>query len=406
MKKTLLLFLCVCVNTLTQAQWQQLPDTMTGGAPVNAMAAHNSQVLVGTSNSIVLSANGGDFWEVWNAGLPSSISITSVAIIGNLTFLAGTSDGKIFKLTLPGVGSWRLVDQSSTDPVTSFFVRGNTIWAKHCCGSCTTYESNDSGETWHELNMPWGCFKNFVQSNNNIYHGDWTGPVVSVGGIGPWTTANNGWSGTSDYSLIAADDQNHLVCTRGYWGMADASWTYYATASSNPTWQACSGFSLHNGNAAAIRDFLGCEGYIFAAINNSETDTDNGVFVTSDGGATWVVDKPGVGFNSLALDRINGALFAGGKDGSIWRKTIALNRPTVATQVMQLYPNPASQTLQLQLPTHAVPNRVHITDISGKTILVQHQTDTLIDVANLAPGVYFIEVESDRQRWVAKFIKQ
>lgn len=86
------------------------------------------------------------------------------------------------------------------------------------------------------------------------------------------------------------------------------------------------------------------------------------------------------------------------------------NVPGVNTTAMKLYPNPAANTLQLQLPDAIVQGSFQIRDIRGSLVsggaLRIQQGLAQIDVAGLSSGAYFVQVRSAAGELVAPFVKQ
>jgi hypothetical protein len=71
-----------------------------------------------------------------------------------------------------------------------------------------------------------------------------------------------------------------------------------------------------------------------------------------------------------------------------------------------IYPNPTQKTLQLQTKTDNTIDKIIITDLSGKIILVQTQNTNQINVEQLSSGMYFMEAFSGEEKFTSKFIKE
>lgn len=68
---------------------------------------------------------------------------------------------------------------------------------------------------------------------------------------------------------------------------------------------------------------------------------------------------------------------------------------TLKKEAVLLYPNPAWSLLNIQSNTENPITQIVITDLSGKTILIQTQNTHAINVENLAKGMYFLEAFSN-----------
>lgn len=75
-----------------------------------------------------------------------------------------------------------------------------------------------------------------------------------------------------------------------------------------------------------------------------------------------------------------------------------------AIQKHFLFPNPSDSTLNIRMDEPI--NFIQITDISGRTTNVKYFDDNILDISNLASGVYFIEVSTIKGFLREKFIKK
>lgn len=76
---------------------------------------------------------------------------------------------------------------------------------------------------------------------------------------------------------------------------------------------------------------------------------------------------------------------------------------------IKLFPNPASQSISLQIRDNIVLNNVNIYDLSGKLLFRKslsgnYQSNLNIDIGTLSTGVYFIELNSESATAVKKLI--
>jgi hypothetical protein len=75
---------------------------------------------------------------------------------------------------------------------------------------------------------------------------------------------------------------------------------------------------------------------------------------------------------------------------------------------LQIYPNPADNILNLNLPA-AESGQINLYDITGKAVMSYQQTEITnqrIDLSNLASGIYMLEYRNATTCLVAKVIKQ
>ena len=74
--------------------------------------------------------------------------------------------------------------------------------------------------------------------------------------------------------------------------------------------------------------------------------------------------------------------------------------------VINLHPNPASTTLNIHLAKNQTIDKILITNVLGKIVLVQNKNTEIINVENLSSGLYLIEVHSGKEIFQTKFIKK
>jgi Secretion system C-terminal sorting domain len=73
-----------------------------------------------------------------------------------------------------------------------------------------------------------------------------------------------------------------------------------------------------------------------------------------------------------------------------------------------LYPNPASDYLEIQLPsTQTIPQRYEITDSNGRLLDsgMIDATNNRIDIRTLSDGIYLMKIQSEQEIRTGRFIK-
>lgn len=150
----------------------------------------------------------------------------------------------------------------------------------------------------------------------------------------------------------------------------------------------------------------GNENVIFVA-------TDAGVYFTTNGGVNWTRagnNMPVIPVYSLGLNNNGSKLVAGTFARSIQTISIpALLTSTEAEaslpQVLRLWPNPAQEMVQLELPAAA---DAVIVDIRGKEVRSMRCTTGVnyIDIATLPAGVYFVHTNTGNVTRTSRFVKQ
>jgi len=79
---------------------------------------------------------------------------------------------------------------------------------------------------------------------------------------------------------------------------------------------------------------------------------------------------------------------------------------SVSPSLLTIYPNPARDYINLQLPGNQPFSRyeIFIFNVSGKMVYKQHQGNQPIDISNLPKGLYLLKVSGDSKTYHGKFI--
>jgi len=137
---------------------------------------------------------------------------------------------------------------------------------------------------------------------------------------------------------------------------------------------------------------------------------DNGYILrTVNGGQSWSQQS---GVNSTTLLFVNftsgNAGYAVGFNGTLIKTTLTTGSPEITDQKLSIYPNPVKGNLYLKFPSTAhEPVTINIYNTIGnriQSIKMISPFSEPIDVATLAPGVYFIEINSAGFNLKEKFV--
>jgi hypothetical protein len=89
---------------------------------------------------------------------------------------------------------------------------------------------------------------------------------------------------------------------------------------------------------------------------------------------------------------------------------VGMDEKTKSESHINIYPNPASSNLIIELPyTTSIKNTcLTIFNINGKQLMRHQMTEqtTLINIGTIPPGIYFVQVADDRTVQMRKFVKQ
>ena len=87
----------------------------------------------------------------------------------------------------------------------------------------------------------------------------------------------------------------------------------------------------------------------------------------------------------------------------------ALSTPSIADKSnVQVYPNPVSELMTIAVDGSNLNSKANLYSITGQLLhsFKLNETENTIDVSGLAPGIYFLEIQSERGTERQKFIKK
>jgi hypothetical protein len=86
--------------------------------------------------------------------------------------------------------------------------------------------------------------------------------------------------------------------------------------------------------------------------------------------------------------------------------TLSVERTEIANTTINVFPNPTTSIVNLNISNAVNIDKVVVVDITGKTVLRQNQNTTQVNVEKLAAGLYIIEAFSGNEKFQTKFIKE
>ena len=335
-------------------------------------------------HGIFKSTNDGTSWTTVNTGLPGSFyAVSSLAVVGT-TIIAGTYGAGAYKST--NGTSWTALNNgiSSTDYIMGMGVNGNSIYASTMTGSLfkTTNYS-----TWDAVAVgPYMAtrYESFYATGSEFFVGSW-GNGSSEKSFGVYKTTDDGttWDhiGLTDYpvAVLEVSGNNILAGTYDVSGNsfrvslfktteADSTWAYnmggfaglnitalkangavaylfddagpgsskvYRSTNNGNNWTSTGFDALYN----EFNNFI-IAGSLVYATDNSDFNTTEHIFVSSDNGQTWTVINSGLPssvHNAYALVLKGSVLFLG-TDNGVYKNTVGQNNWTsVSSGLTNMY---------------------------------------------------------------------
>jgi photosystem II stability/assembly factor-like uncharacterized protein len=314
-------FLLFFINvSVSFAQWETHGPY---GGPIICFATKGNDVFAGTYNGVFKSSDDGHTWMAVNTGMKRK-NVTSIVVSGS-NLLASTSNNGVFFSPNNGA-TWTSRNNGMTSPVIeTLFVSDNGIYASTADG---VFFSSNEGVTWTPAN-------NGIQDTYVVYAYAQMGDTIygATYGAGLYMTTNNGgvWAqlgastgfpqafpyGVYVYALIADGNSMYAGTSNGVYKSSDrgATWSQANTGFPGGMWAQC---------------FTVKPGYIFAGTYSE------GVFVSTNNGASWstanngLPDRPGslphnyprcydmITINSNVLLGSSDGLYLSSNNGANW----------------------------------------------------------------------------------------
>jgi len=87
---------------------------------------------------------------------------------------------------------------------------------------------------------------------------------------------------------------------------------------------------------------------------------------------------------------------------------VGIQEPAPEVPFFSLYPNPANETLNIDLQNEPLNGKIEIRDLSGRVVTTALLTSShsVISVSQLSEGLYFVRMEDGKKSAVKKFVKR
>jgi photosystem II stability/assembly factor-like uncharacterized protein len=267
------------------------------GSGVNSFCVIGNSIYAGTSNAGVFrSVDNGATWTAANSGMPSNVGVNAL-VMKNDTIVAGTNSG-VF-ISPDSAANWIWTITGLSNPVVlSLAVSPDRANVFALCNDAAVNRSTDGGATWSAV----GDLANFY---GPIYWIGRFGTLVLAGGGGAIAgSKDNGatwaWRDSANpmFSTCAAmDTGSHYLYTgarapQGIFRSADTAATFISVSA---------GFPSKGGTYPVFTalEVMSLGATVFAGTQ------ENGVFVTTDFGATWT--QRNIGLQAVSVKIIAAA---------------------------------------------------------------------------------------------------
>lgn len=350
------------------------------------------------NNNIYRSSNHGSTWSNSTSGLTDA---GKEAVSGFITRFANSKNNPDVVFALSRNGIWKSSDfgvrwknvkvgdgflykNFSTTPDSAAGISTlhaavsladwKIVWAGSGMTNATKlFLSKDEGETFRPV-------QNFTD--------------VSMGAISGLTTDPN--DAKAAYALFSMRGKPKVVRTKD----------------EGQTWQDLSGFGKNSTSSAGFPDVSVFSLVVFPKpIGKMWAGTEIGIFETNDDGKTWALRKEFPAVSVWDMKIVDNQVVIGTHGRGIWTADLPKSmhvtglRENITYQKLQLYPNPATDKVVLDLPIGANYD-INLYDLAGKSVLKAQKTGGKVEILlpKLPKGVYQVIARSEKGNFSQKLL--
>jgi uncharacterized protein (TIGR03437 family) len=320
------------------SNWTPVNNGLTNTL-VNALAVNGTTLNAGTNGGVFRTTDNGANWTPINNGL-TNLDVRALLGLGT-TMFAGTLGGGAYRTTDNGA-NWTPINNGLTNGrVLSLAAVGTTLFAGTSNG---VFRTTDNGSNWSQVNngLTSTVVNTLMMKGTTLFAGTFNGVFRTTDNGANWTPINNGLTSAAVYAL-AVNGARMFAGTFGggvfILAEADIVWSesntglgnrfintaiasgaqtlvgtfeggVYRSGDGGATWMVSNNGLLPS---ADVRAFTRHNNSVFAGLNG------DGVFVSTDDGASWSPRSGGLGnqqVNALASD---GSRLLAGTEGGVYR---------------------------------------------------------------------------------------
>jgi Secretion system C-terminal sorting domain len=396
---TIILSLWLLSTNIALAQWEQVivPDSIDP----SMLVIHNDSIFLGTNKGLYFSGDNCNSWEY--LGL-ENYGISTVLLTSDKQLFVGGS-GNIFKYR--GNNTWSNVYQHYNNIICFMEISPGKLLFGTWNGIC---RSADGGENWDmvlELYC-WEKINDFTQNSEGTLFAGSNSFVMQTSPGGIYRSTDEGLS----WKLISLKktEINALTTNSMDEIYAGARIGLFKSLDDNgQSWEEI----IDDNNIVSI--CINPLDMVVIGCTNYDSD-EGGIFQSCDNGQNWTNISPAICGKSFAQvvlteqDQLYALAYwlAPGLFRTINPLT-KLKPIKISANELSIFPNPASQSLTIQLPDEEE-YQIKIKDLSGKTVLeykniMPVQKQLSLNISILKPGVYLIHVYNKKNCYQQKFIK-
>ncbi|MFZ4590732.1 MAG: T9SS type A sorting domain-containing protein [Ignavibacteria bacterium] len=383
MKKLLVtIVLLTAINA--SAQWAQIGNYYSNGYAVYSLYSDSNYIYAGTDASGIFRTSINSInWVSFNNGLQFSYGIKDILKNGGRLFAASFYHGLYVYSNVNS--SWSKVNVSNINfKPTSLYSKDNYIYMSFDEPACV-FKSSDSGYNWSYSGVGAQYSSSLTSCGDYLFFGTSSGVYRSTLEAEYWTAMNNGMPSSVVESLIATG--NTIFAGTWLGGV-------YRSTDFGMTWVQC---GLAD---KTVHTFLVYNAIVLAG-------TDQGVFVTTNYGNSWINYNQGFDIPRvvLSLTKAGNYIIAGTNTAFVWRRALSeltsvynsnIEIPS-SYSLSQNYPNPFNPMTNVKFSiVKSGDVKIVVYDVMGRevqTLLNERLNagtyEVKFDGSGLTSGVYF-----------------
>ena len=378
------------------AQWNSQLQGGIGSFQSIHFADANNGFVTGSRFQFYKTVTGGSPWvsQNNNAGPEELTSVFMTSPTDIYIVIKAVSAGNLDQLFISRDGGVNFILNRYGVFRTVYFQNATTGYLAGPSG--TMVKTTDAGLTWSQLST------GTTQLIRDVYFPDsQTGFLVGDNGLlrktsnagASWQALNSGTSANLAAVCFTSPTVGYCVGTGG---------TALRTQNGGLSWA-----TMPVGVTVAFHDVIFTNSSVGFIVGDFGT-----ILRTVDGGTSWQAELSNT-FESLnALATVaSGPVWAAGDNGTVLvrNQTITAAKNALAADAYQLYPNPVTEALTIELGSaYNEPVHIQLTDITGREVFVRSYpvgSSLSVPTANLAVGFYLVRVTNSKGTWAKKINK-
>jgi len=401
MKYSLFIFLLFTQLVAQSQDWTQIDVGTTEQLNQAYFVDEATGFIVGHNGTLLRTNDGGDNWTLLPAGVSHNLFTISFAD-ENIGYINGLK-------TTDGGETW--TTQSSTEVYGLIYAldQDNLIAGLADSFSGDIYKSEDSGENWEVLTNPIsplaGAYNDVCFVNESIgYLSAWYSDhlVQTIDGGDTWSEIMIDIVDGADFF---SDDFRSVYFASEEIGVLTHESGILKTSDGGSTWSEIKPVDAHTSFYAESVIANSTENYIVAGRIFGDTDENEKIYETTDGGLNWILS---VQTNEELFDVVctSNNCFTVGSNGAVFAKTNDLVNASELLERTEIsvYPSPVKEFLFIDSDVRF--EEVQVVDVMGIVYAFYSNGADGIDVSDLADGVYFLKLSVGEEEEVFKFVKQ